>query len=140
MEFRKAQLKDVPGIMRVRLSVRENELLDSSSITDTDCVEYLKTTGGGWVCSVKNEIVGFSMTDEINHSIWALFVLPEYEGQGIGKKLLNEALKHLESIGAKTVTLSTEINTRAEKFYLQQGWSPGIVDKKGERHFKFLFQ
>jgi hypothetical protein len=46
--LRQAVRADVPGIQRVRHSVRENALT-SCVITDQDVVDYLERFGRGWV-------------------------------------------------------------------------------------------
>ena len=43
--------------------------------------------GKGWVCEIENNIVGFAIVDLKENNIWALFVQPEFENMGIGKKL-----------------------------------------------------
>jgi GNAT superfamily N-acetyltransferase len=43
--------------------------------------------GKGWVCEINNEIVGFSIADLKGNNIWALFLRPEFEKLGIGKRL-----------------------------------------------------
>jgi ribosomal protein S18 acetylase RimI-like enzyme len=45
-----------------------------------------------------------------------LFVKPEYEGKGIGTKLLKLATEWLFVAGAPTISLSTDVNTRADIF------------------------
>jgi hypothetical protein len=35
---------------------------------------------------VQSKIVGFALADLLKHNIWALFVLPDFEYWGIGRK------------------------------------------------------
>ncbi len=56
-------------------------------VTDEDCAEYLVNRGRGWVCESNGEIVGFAIADLDEDNIWALFVKPDFEGLGIGRKL-----------------------------------------------------
>jgi GNAT superfamily N-acetyltransferase len=62
------------------------------------------------------------MADKADWSIFALFVLAEYEGRGLGSRLLRLALDWLWDSGAERVWLSTSPGTRAARFYARQGW------------------
>lgn len=120
--FRTATPEDIPEIQRVRHLVKENVLSDPSLVTDEDCHEYLVERGKGWVCEYEGAIVGFSIADLQNDNIWALFVDPEFEGKGIGRKLHRLMLDWYFSAGKEKVWLSTDPNTRAEEFYRRHGW------------------
>ncbi|WP_245327548.1 GNAT family N-acetyltransferase [Hymenobacter fodinae] len=85
--FREAQVADIPQMSTVRLSVQENRLSDPARVTAQDYLEYLTQRGKGWVCEAEGIIVGFGIADVVGHSIWALFVQPEFAGLGIGKRL-----------------------------------------------------
>src|SRR5579864_9190595 len=92
MKFRQAETRDIPQIQKVRRSVKENILSDPARVTDADCAEFLELFGRGWVCEIEYQIVGFAIADLKNHNIWALFVLPDFEHRGVGKKLHNMML------------------------------------------------
>src|SRR3954470_12617015 len=87
MKFREATIDDIPQIQRVRNAVKENVLSDPALVSDADCIDYITRRGKGWVCEMHGRIVGFSIADLLGNNIWALFVDPDYEGKGIGKKL-----------------------------------------------------
>ncbi|HTD05777.1 GNAT family N-acetyltransferase [Undibacterium sp.] len=125
MIFRQATEADVPVIMQIRLAVRENILSNPARITVQMCVDYLDQLGRGWVCEIDGRIVGFSYAAAEDSSIWALFVLPEFEGRGAGKVLLDLASDYLFSLGNRKVSLGTQANTRADAFYLSRGWERG---------------
>ncbi len=76
MIFREATIADIPQIQIVRNSVKENMLSNPSVVTDDDCKTYLIEKGKGWVCEIKNNIVGFAIVDLKDKNIWALFVHP----------------------------------------------------------------
>ncbi|NEZ03567.1 GNAT family N-acetyltransferase [Wenzhouxiangella sp. XN201] len=120
--FREALLSDIPRIMEIRFLVTENELSDPSKVTAEMCEQYHGPLGRGWVCEVQGQVVGFSYAAKMDSSIWALFVLPAFEGQGIGRGLLNLATNWLFSLGNEEVSLLTMVNTRADRFYAAQGW------------------
>ena len=122
MTYRKATIKDIPLIQVVRNSVKENQLSNPSLIPNELVEEFITKRGTGFVCEIDDTIVGFSIVDFIENNVWALFLLPEYEGKGIGKKLHQLILDEYFSKTQKTIWLSTETNSRAELFYKKQGW------------------
>lgn len=87
MIYRKATIKDIPLIQVVRNSIKENQLSNPSLIPNELVEEFITKRGTGFVCEIDDTIVGFSIVDFIENNVWALFLLPEYEGKGIGKKL-----------------------------------------------------
>jgi len=139
MIFREATINDIPHIQIVRNSVKENQLSDPALVSDLNCKEYLTVRGKGWVCEIDNHIVGFSIADIQGNNIWALFVLPGYEGKGIGKKLHDLMLDWYFDQTEKTVWLSTAPGTRAEEFYKQAGWKVVGIHGKGETKFEMSF-
>ena len=123
MIFREANIHDIKQIQVVRNSVKENILSNPDLVTDQDCEEFLIQRGKGWVCEIENKIVGFAIADLKEDNIWALFLHPDYEGNGIGKRLHAMMLDWYFSTGKEYVWLGTSLNTRAEKFYRKSGWT-----------------
>ena len=68
--------------------------------------------------------------------IWALFLLPEWEGRGLGRVLLEQAVEWLWREGCERIWLTTEAGSRAEGFYARLGWAPVGVTDKGEVRFE----
>jgi GNAT superfamily N-acetyltransferase len=87
--------------------------------------DHLGPLGQSWVCEVEGRVVGFSAAALRDASIWALFVLPEFEGRGIGKRLLALATDWLFAQGAPQIVLGTAAATRADAFYAKLGWRRG---------------
>ena len=139
MHFREAIPADIPQLHVVRHLVKENILSDPALVTDEDCNNYLTNRGKGWVCEVENKIVGFAIADLSDHSVWALFIHPEFQNKGIGKTLHQMMMNWYFSQTRKTVWLSTAAGTRAEKFYLLQGWRQTGILKNGELKFEMEF-
>jgi ribosomal protein S18 acetylase RimI-like enzyme len=135
MIFREATIADIPQMQIVRHLVKENVLSNPVLVTDEDCKNYITNKGKGWVCEVNNFIIGFSIADLVDKNIWALFVHPEFERKGIGKKLHDTMLTWYFNQTRETVWLSTAPNTRAEKFYRKAGWKD--VGKHGKNEIKF---
>lgn len=123
MEFRIATIEDIPQMQVVRNQVQENKLSDPSVVKDEDYVPFIEEKGRGWVCVDQHTIVGFAFVDVDNHNIWALFVNPDCENKGIGKKLHDDMLDWYFSNHEHPLWLSTAPGTRAEKFYELKGWT-----------------
>ena len=122
MNFRQAIPEDIPQIQIVRNSVKENQLSNPNLIPDDLVEEFITKRGKGFVCEKDDKIVGFSIVDFVENNVWALFLLPEFEGKGIGKKLHQLMLDEYFSKTKETIWLSTEANSRAETFYKKHGW------------------
>ena len=122
MNFRQAIPEDIPQIQIVRNSVKENQLSNPNLIPDELVEEFITKRGKGFVCEIDDKIVGFSIVDFVENNVWALFLLPEFEGKRIGKKLHQLMLDEYFSKTKETIWLSTEANSRAEIFYKKQGW------------------
>ena len=122
MIIREAKTEDIQRMQVIRNSVTENTLSDPALVTDDDYQEFITLRGKGWVCEVDHQLVGFSIVDLHNHNIWALFLHPDFEKQGIGQLLHDTMLNYYFSITKTTVWLGTSPNTRAEGFYRKKGW------------------
>ncbi len=132
--FRRATFEDVFELERIRGLVRENQL--SSTIPRERLLAALDTRGRGWVAIDGESIVGFSMADLPDSSIWALFLLPEWEGKGLGRSLLDCAVSWLGQKECSKIWLSTAPGTRAEGFYEHLGWKRTGLTDKGEVRFE----
>ena len=134
--FREANITDIKQIQKVRHSVRENVLSNPGLVTDEDCEEFLTKRGKGWVCEIENNIVGFAIADLKENNIWALFVQPEFEKKGIGKKLHTAMLNWYFDQTKTNVWLGTAPDTRAAIFYRLNGWKQAGTHGKGEIKFE----
>jgi GNAT superfamily N-acetyltransferase len=122
MNIREAIIQDIPQIQVVRNSVKENILSDPSVVSDADCVEFITQRGKGWVYEIDNKIVGFAIVDLQDNNIWALFLHPDFEKKGIGRKLHDVMLNWYFAQDKSEVWLGTTPDTRAENFYRAAGW------------------
>lgn len=136
MNFREATVNDIPQIQVVRNAVTENTLSNPALVTDQDCEEYIMKRGKGWVCEAGGTIVGFAIADLQDHNIWALFVLPGFDKQGIGRRLHDDMLNWYFRQTNHPVWLSTSPGTRAETFYRKAGWRETGLYGKGEIKFE----
>jgi GNAT superfamily N-acetyltransferase len=138
--FREATGADLPGITRVRTSVVENALtidqLEQRGITEASVAASFLLDSKGWVALQGDEIVAFSIADRAAQSIFALFVLPAYEGRGIGSRLLDLALGWLWKNDAARVWLTTGPDTKAVRFYEKRGWKYTGPGPRGDLRYE----
>lgn len=139
MIIREANLNDIQQIQVVRNAVKENTLSTPSMVTDEDCRVFLTERGKGWVAEVEEEIVGFAIADLAGHNIWALFVHPAFDRQGIGRELHDTMLNWYFNQTDKTVWLGTAPGTRAARFYRAAGWREVGTHGRGEIKFEMTY-
>ncbi len=121
MRVRAARAADIKAMHALRLRVRENPLSDPESVTEGSYIPYL-AQGTAWVAETEQGLAGFAIVDVAGGSVWALFVAPEAEGQGIGRALHARLLEGAIGHGLSRLSLSTAPNSRAERFYTEAGW------------------
>lgn len=121
MHIRQATRLDMPGIWEVRYSVSENTL-KPGKITDEELWKSLEVDGCGWVAEERNQILGFAIGLASSGNLWALFVKPDAQGQGIGTQLHNKLLEWFSAQPVSRLWLSTGTRTRARRFYEARGW------------------
>ncbi len=135
MIYRDAGFDDIKQMQVVRNAVKENVLSNPALVTPADYEEFLFKRGRGWVCLINDVVVGFSIVDLKEHNIWALFVHPDFEKQGIGKKLHDIMLCWYFDNYEEKVWLCTSPSTRAAAFYKMQGWQK--IGTHGANEIKF---
>ncbi|MBN9287785.1 MAG: hypothetical protein BGO43_10250 [Gammaproteobacteria bacterium 39-13] len=130
MQIREANFDDIPAMLNIRLEAKENIL--RTILTESMVYEAMRTRCKAWVAEIGDTIVGFSIANRANKSVWGLFVLSEYHGQGIGRALLEIAANWLwqQRYGLlrrppKKIWLETKQGSRAEGFYQHMGWQRG---------------
>jgi GNAT superfamily N-acetyltransferase len=136
MTLRQALDTDIPQLHQVRMAVKENMLNNPALVTEADYRRFLTTEGRGWLCAVDGQVAGFAIVDTTDHNVWALFVHPDFEGQGIGKRLQQTMLRWYFTQTDHTLWLSTAPGTRAEEFYHRTGWKATGLTKGGETRFE----
>lgn len=133
--IRKATKNDIPQLKRIRESVTENVLADYSILTDELYMKHLTETGVGWVFELEGHVAGFAVADLKNSEVWALFVHPKYQGQGIGSALLHTMVEWMFTNGCRQITLSTGPGTVASRLYEKAGWSRSGIAFNGDIYF-----
>ena len=129
LAFRQMTPGDIPATFSVRLSTVENaitmERLESDyGITVESVADAMAGDVKGWICEDGGVAVGFAMGDASNGEVLVVAVRPEYEGQGIGKKVLARVRDWLFRAGHEEIWLLTtpDPGLRAYAFYRSLGW------------------
>ena len=141
MILREMEPRDIGRCLEVRSLVRENrysiEALRQEGITEETVTLVLATTHQGWVCEIDGRIVGFSIGNRSSGEFWGLAVLPEFEGQGIGRRLMELAVQWLRAGAGGEIWLwtSPDISTRAYALYRKFGWKDCGVEN-GQRRMR----
>jgi GNAT superfamily N-acetyltransferase len=136
MNIRLTKVKDVRLLPDIERSAGESfrVLPDLAWIADDDIMPaetHLKyvTKGTSWVAEADDHIVGFLCAEfvEIDLHIWLLAVRQEWQGNGIGRRLMKTAIEHAHFNKLRSVTLTTfrEVPWN-EPFYRSLGF--GIID------------
>ena len=136
MIYREAVTTDIPQMQIARHAVKENRLSNPALVTDADCEDFITRRGKGWVCEANGTVVGFSIADLVEHNVWALFVHPDFEQRGIGRKLHDVMMEWFFEQTDASVWLSTDPVTRAFKFYTAAGWTHAGFQPNGEARFE----
>lgn len=136
VSIREAAPGDAQAIKKLRMSVRENVLVDPTRAAEDVTIRAITEEGRGWVAMEDGRLLGFVIALREPPTIWALHVDPDHEGRGLGQRLLQTAVDWLWSEGAPSIRLSTAPDTRAERFYDNQGWRATGSNERGEVVFE----
>jgi ribosomal protein S18 acetylase RimI-like enzyme len=134
MMIRAIEQKDISALFDLRAATRENpysrvELRDIG-ITEESVAANLCKAHRGWVCELDGKIAGFVIGDCSTGELWVIAVLPEFEGQGVGSRLLITVETWLYSAGCREFWLRTSADQRkrAFGFYTSHGWQVSAID------------
>ena len=141
MQYRRAISSDLPACLDVRGRTRDNPLtvdhLASLGITPESGGPLIDSGHSvGFVATSTSQVVGFCFADTRSGEVTVLALLPEFEGEGIGRTLLQLTTQILFSSGYEEVWLkaSPDSQTRAYGFYRHLGWQwRGITDEIGDQ-------
>lgn len=114
------------------------EQLAELGITPASVAEALRTPDlACWIGLEGTKPSGFAMARADFGDLFALFVLPEAEGRGLGSRLLAEAEKWLALRGIDKAWLITggTAGLRAPQFYARHGWQPDGREADGQLRF-----
>lgn len=88
------------------------------------------------------QLAGYCFGDVTSGEIVVLALLPEFEGRGLGRALLDRAMGQLRERGHQRLFLgcSADPASRSHGFYRHLGWAPtGKRDRLGDEELEFLF-
>ena len=135
MKIREITAADVPALFHVRPRTRENamtlEELQRFGINPQSVTESLTNSTKGWLCEDAGQVIAFSMADRATGEFLVIAVLPEYEGKGIGGRLMALTKEWLVASGCMRSWLTTDLDTslRAYGFYRRQGWTDWKIER-----------
>jgi GNAT superfamily N-acetyltransferase len=151
--FRKANIQDSPGLAYVHVHswrttykgiVSEN-YLQSLSIEEREqkWVQILSGTHHTYVCELDDgKIIGFvsfgkERSGEYEGELYAIYLLEEYQGKGIGKELLKIAATRLKEQGYNSMWIWVLKENPSKHFYY--AFKPTLIKEEvltigGESH------
>lgn len=145
-DYRPARGEDAAEFIRIRALTRENAVsatrLRALGITVDSWAGDLRSGGVvGFVAWRGRRMLGYCCGDAASGEIVVLALLPEAEGQGIGRELLRLVVAALAQRGHARLFLgcSTDPDSRSYGFYRHLGWrSTGRRDRLGDEELELL--
>lgn len=133
VDIRPAIFSDVPSLAKIKLLARNESAAENSARLDSEIQyinEFLEERQSVFVQLVDRVPISFCAIKEGTvrpFVCWAnvkdLYVLPEWQSRGFGKKLLMHALRTMRGKGYMHAVLQTaENNMRARRFYEKFGF------------------
>ncbi len=122
LHLRACEFDDLPAVAR----------LDADVFTplwhfDVIALQEMLMTSRLQLAMIEDELVGYTAlaTSETTAHLARLAVHPKFQGLGLGKYLLREALAYAQSAGVDTVLLNTQVHNRpAQQLYRSVGFRP----------------
>ena len=141
VKCRAAVAADLPACIGVRGRTRDNPLsaehLASLGVTPEGWAPLMERQQiQGFVAESASEIVGFCFGDQRSGEVLVLAVLPDVEGEGVGRGLLSLLTEILFCCGHHELWLaaSPHPDVRAHGFYRRLGWTwRGETDEIGDQ-------
>lgn len=143
---REATEKDFEGIANVRIKTWQSTYRGQIPDSYLDSLEIDKEVQGLierhkapdptkklFVAELNNQIIGFSRSGKSRDDdtppdtgeVYALYVLPEFQGKSTGSRLMNAAIVFLIESGYKKAILWVlDTNLNARNWYEKKGWKP----------------
>ncbi|MDF1793115.1 MAG: GNAT family N-acetyltransferase [Thalassobaculaceae bacterium] len=131
LTFRQMTVADIAPALEMRYTTNENpitpeRLARQYGVTVASLIPRLGRDLEGWLCAVDGQVVGFTMADRSDGEVEVLAVRPGFEGFGIGRRLLRQAVDWLRDQGCAPIWLAAtpDPDLRASGFYRKLGWRP----------------
>ena len=138
LKIRLAERDDIETLFEIRTSVTENyqsrEEIAELGITPESVAEMLATDCCAWIVEIEEQPIGFSIASATEKTIFGLFVRPDFEGRGVGRKLMQTTENWFWPQGLDEIWLLTGNNPswRAYGFYEHLNWIPVGVESDGD--------
>jgi diamine N-acetyltransferase len=143
MQFVKAELSDIEAIRELTYKIWPNTYKDilsksqidymlemmyseqslTKQITEDDCTFIFAV--------LNNQRIAFASYSLLENDIWKLhkiYILPNWQGKGIGQKTITHILDTIKPLGAKSLQLNVNIYNKALDFYKKLGFL--IISRK----------
>ncbi|MEH6938894.1 GNAT family N-acetyltransferase [Bacillus sp. JJ664] len=148
MKIREAKISDASGIAKVHVDSWRTTYKNIISNEFLEKLSYEQRTNS-WIQNVSNpnnyvfvaenkegEIVGFAdcgkrASNQIDHSgdITSIYILEEYQGQGIGKQLMHQVFIQCKKLGFNKVFVEVLEDNKTRFFYEYYGAKLRKTDK-----------
>lgn len=143
-----ARCEDTDQFVKLRGETRENAIAEDrlASLGITAASWRADMQSGdliGFTARQRERLLGYCFGNTRTGEIVVLAVLPEAEGQGLGRKLLDEAVAALHSLGFRRLFLGASPNPkfRSYGFYRHLGWRPtGVTDKLNDEVLELILE
>ena len=148
VNIRLALPDDINECIKIRGMTRENpvssaRLAELGITVESWSMAVKKGDNIGFIALFANKSIGFCFGDTKTGEILVLAILPEFENRGVGKALLGQTMRALQTIGHKRLFLGSDPrpHIRAYGFYRHLGWKPsGAYDKLGDEELVYIFE
>jgi len=145
LSFSPGRAGDTPAYIDLRGKTRQNaiaqERLAELGITAASWAEMIASGNlPGQVCHQDGKLIGYCFGDRESGEIIVLALLPQAEGLGIGKALLDQVMAELQAAGHARLFLgcSSDPQSRSYGFYRHLGWkSTGETDQYGDEVLEY---
>lgn len=138
--IRPATTADIEALFEIRTSVVQNHLSREQmlelGISPASLAEAIEAAPCAWLAEVEGAPVAFAMVDLDDACVFALFVKPAFEGQGLARRLMAEAEAALFARHSR-IWLETDgrDSVRANGFYRRLGWA--VVEQLEEGDVRY---
>jgi putative acetyltransferase len=129
-DFRRGEEADVFSLVQTVLAEYGLHMKPDSTDRDLDDIQagYVATGGTFRIVEVDDKIVGSYGLYPVSKSVCELrkmYLLSWYQGQGIGRQMMQDMLSRAKTAGFTEVLLETNsVLERARKLYLRYGFAP----------------
>jgi putative acetyltransferase len=136
-KFRKARKGEESKIFElVKTVLADYQIVTNANTPDKDLsdLDKLYFNSNGWFTVIEKdtEIIGSYGLHRINSNICELrkmYLLTEYQGQGLGKLMMEDALKKAKELGYRQIVLeSNKLLEKALNLYRKYGFAEYIPD------------